>query len=631
MKKSKLFGLALVATMASFSACSNDAEEVLAQESEIKLTSAITPSRVTSLDYQSTQIVEGQQVGVTITGAKSEHNNVAWSVGEDGALSNTGDEIYYGNGTATITAYHPFNDDWDENKSYEFSVSTDQSVDANYLASDLLWTSAASSKTEETVGLIFNHKLAKVNVRLTSTDITDLSGATISICGTNIATNFNPSTGELSAATADIQEIKAGVTTEEAYTASAIVVPQTVANGTKFIKVVLGNKTFYYTLNADKELRSGCSYSYTLNVKEKDVELGLESDKIIDWNDEENEGDANEEIATKIVNVDDAGTISNLITSDEKNTINTLIVSGYLNSDDIRFIREMAGGTYDYSWQLGGGQLKDLDISACTIVSGGVPFGQHDWEDEGYTTSDNRLGQYAFAQTGLESVYLPISVTVLDDCILSNCPNLKEVNIPDNVTQMHSYIFGGSEELTSIALPKNLQSFVEGTFNSCKKLQTITIDKSNTYFYINDDGILYGKDNKLYCNPAASTTTEITVKDGTTDVSDHAFSWCTNLQKVTIPATVTEIGDDAFSYCSNISKIRIECTTPPTIDYTITDTAFNTSYPGSAFDNMSKDKPFVIYVPENSLDTYREQWKDIIISYDDNTTKKVIDFLQSIE
>ena len=68
MKKTKLFGLAFLATTicSSFSACSNDAEEVLAQESEIKLTSEITPSRVTSLDYQSTQIIEGQQVGVTI-------------------------------------------------------------------------------------------------------------------------------------------------------------------------------------------------------------------------------------------------------------------------------------------------------------------------------------------------------------------------------------------------------------------------------------------------------------------------------------------------------------------------------------------------------------------------------------
>ena len=133
--------------------------------------------------------------------------------------------------------------------------------------------------------------LAKINVTLTSTDMTDLSDATISICGTNIATNFNSETGELSTATtANVQDITAGVTTQNALTASAIVIPQTVEAGTKFIKVSHGGKTLYYTLTADKELKSGHSYSYTLTVKEAEKELKLSSENIIDWDDEMNDG-----------------------------------------------------------------------------------------------------------------------------------------------------------------------------------------------------------------------------------------------------------------------------------------------------------------------------------------------------
>ena len=72
MKKNRWFGLALMAITASFSACSDLTEEML-KESEIKLTNEITPaSRVTDLEYQSTQIVARQEVGVTITSAKSE-------------------------------------------------------------------------------------------------------------------------------------------------------------------------------------------------------------------------------------------------------------------------------------------------------------------------------------------------------------------------------------------------------------------------------------------------------------------------------------------------------------------------------------------------------------------------------
>ena len=90
MKKTKLFGWALM-VLASFSACTNDAEEVLAQESEIKLTSEITPSRVTNQELQSTQIEEGQKVGVIIENAKRPHTNVMWSVGKNGALINSGE------------------------------------------------------------------------------------------------------------------------------------------------------------------------------------------------------------------------------------------------------------------------------------------------------------------------------------------------------------------------------------------------------------------------------------------------------------------------------------------------------------------------------------------------------------
>lgn len=286
MGKTKLLGLALIATMASFTACTNDAEEVLAQESEIKLTSEITPSRVASLDYQSTQIVEGQQVGVTITGAKNEHKNVAWTVGADGSLTNTGSPIYWGNTQATITAYHPYNSAW-TGTSHAFSVSTDQSTEANYSNSDLLWATKTGTKSDETVALTFTHKLAKINVSLTSEDITDLSGATISICGTNIATNFNPSTGELSAATAYVQEIKAGITTANAKTASAIIIPQTIENGTKLIKVQHSNKSFFYSLKDSKAFDAGKSYNYSLKVKEGLVELTLLSNNITDWVNEE--------------------------------------------------------------------------------------------------------------------------------------------------------------------------------------------------------------------------------------------------------------------------------------------------------------------------------------------------------
>lgn len=271
MRKNKWFGRVLIATMmgASFSACNNTAEEMPTQKKEIKLTSEIAPSRVLNQDYQSTQIVKGQQVGVTIIGAKNPHANVAWTVGTDSRLTNEGETVYWDCGEVTITAYHPYHSTW-TGTSHTFSVSTDQSNEENYRNSDLLWTTALAAPMDTPVTLLFSHKLAKINVTIQSEEISDLSDATIYICGTQTAVNLNLSTGELSTAMNNVADIKAATTTDLAYSASAIIIPQVVASGTDFIRVEHQGKVYNYQLPEKIEYQSGKSYTYLLDIKKKD-------------------------------------------------------------------------------------------------------------------------------------------------------------------------------------------------------------------------------------------------------------------------------------------------------------------------------------------------------------------------
>lgn len=277
MKKTKFFKVALAAAVLSLSACNN--EEVLTQESEIQLTSEITDSRVVSQNLQSTQIVTGQQVGVFIDGAKSTHNNVKWVAGANGVLT-TATPAYWGNGNVTITAYHPYNASCDGSP-YTFSIKTDQSSDANYLNSDLLWATTTAAKTNNPVSLTFGHVLSKITVSLTSDNIADLSGATVSICGTKTSGLFNPMSSDLSNLSSEA-EIVAGVTASNAYTASAIILPQQVNSGTKFVKVSHNNKTYHYALSENKNFQRGNSYNFNLKVTA--AGLVALSSSITDWN-----------------------------------------------------------------------------------------------------------------------------------------------------------------------------------------------------------------------------------------------------------------------------------------------------------------------------------------------------------
>ena len=277
MKKTNLLKATLAAAVLSLSACNN--EEVLTQEGEIQLTSKIAESRVTDSNLQSTQIVTGQQVGVFMDGAKNPHSNVKWVAGANGVLT-TATPAYWGNGNVTITAYHPYNAGCNGSP-YTFSVKTDQSSAANYLNSDLLWTTTTAAKTNNPVSLTFGHVLSKITVSLTSDNIADLSGATVSICGTKNYGLFNPMSSDLSNLSSEA-EIVAGVTVSNAYTASAIILPQQVNSGTKFVKVSHNNKTYHYALSENKNFQRGNSYNFNLKVTA--AGLVALSSSITDWN-----------------------------------------------------------------------------------------------------------------------------------------------------------------------------------------------------------------------------------------------------------------------------------------------------------------------------------------------------------
>ena len=499
MKKTKLFGWALVATMmgVSFSACSNDAEEVLAQESEIRLTSEITPSRVAS-NLQSDQIVEGQQIGVTITGFHDvTYSNKPWTADGNGGLSTT-EKIYWKNSDITITAYHPYDATWNGT----FNVNTDQSEDDDYLNSDLLWakTTASSANRNETITLPFDHKLAKINVTLQKEyDSDDLTGAIISICNTKTSATLDTSNGTTTA-TGYVEEIIAGTGTS----ASAIVVPQNIAEGKKFIKVSLGGKIFYYTLPAEQVLVSGKSYNYTLTVKATALALNTSS-TLEDWGEgsEVNDGvgDANEIQTTLTVELDEAGTLSNYLTNENKDVIEDLKIIGNINAADIQVLRNITSGT-----QIGA--LISLDLSEANIVAGGGTY--KDYMGSDISTKNNIITEGMFGATNFHEIILPSNITGIETSAFEAMENLTTLTIPEGVTSIGEQAFYSNTGLTSITIPETVAEIGAMAFHSCEKLASIII-------------------------PSQVTIIEY-----------ETFYNCVKLSSITLPAGITEIGTDAF-------------------------------------------------------------------------------------
>ncbi|MBQ7686383.1 MAG: leucine-rich repeat protein, partial [Bacteroidaceae bacterium] len=71
------------------------------------------------------------------------------------------------------------------------------------------------------------------------------------------------------------------------------------------------------------------------------------------------------------------------------------------------------------------------------------------------------------------------------------------------------------------------------------------------------EGLVYlGKTAYKYKGTMPSDT-NITIKEGTTDIAPYAFQNCTGLSSISLPSTLKNIGSYAFAYCSGLTSITI--------------------------------------------------------------------------
>lgn len=204
--------------------------------------------------------------------------------------------------------------------------------------------------------------------------------------------------------------------------------------------------------------------------------------------------------AQTVVTLDKAGELSQKIKQAEKFTITSLIVSGSINSDDVRFLREMAGRDMDGNET--DGKLSSLDLSDAKIVMGG--------------------GNYYKVKRGLSTKYY----------------NIKENDIVD------SHMFYNCRSLTSLKLPKTVKKIEQNAFYNCQSLKECTLPESLSE--INDKAF------------AKTKLSEVTFPASLTSIKYEAFSECNNLKtlRFTSPSVPT-FGQDVFEDCSKLEKVYV--------------------------------------------------------------------------
>lgn len=186
-----------------------------------------------------------------------------------------------------------------------------------------------------------------------------------------------------------------------------------------------------------------------------------------------------------------------------------------------------------------------------------------------------KIASHAFdGRIGLTSISIPGSVAQISWSAFSGCSNLTELTIPDGVTSIYSWAFADTG-LKSIFIPKSVERLGDA-FNSCN-LTSIVVDPENSYYDSrnNCNAIIDKKHNalilgsattvipqgvtsiaeKAFCN--CSDLKSIVIPDSVTTIKDSAFEGCTGLLSVIIPNSVTEIGAGAFKGCTGLTSVGI--------------------------------------------------------------------------
>lgn len=253
--------------------------------------------------------------------------------------------------------------------------------------------------------------------------------------------------------------------------------------------------------------------------------------------------------------------------------VESLIIKGYMNGDDIAALREF----YSYYSQY----LKRLDLSKVMIVKGGsfeykkhLGFLGSEWRmqtcDEDNVIPDNMFNN-GFG--GLEELILPASATSIGDSALEECRSLKRIKLPDSVISIGNDAFYNCGDLEAIDLPTTITSIGNSAFHQCNSLISIDIPEGVTK--INGGTFFQCRNLKHISLP------ETLIEIG----KDAFYECCWGLTEITIPKNVKKIEYEAFHKCNKLETVTCLAETAPQIKHIFTDNtveyAFEEGYVGT--------------------------------------------------
>lgn len=317
----------------------------------------------------------------------------------------------------------------------------------------------------------------------------------------------------------------------------------------------------------------------------------------------EDVGEAVSFVTTSTSIINDAGQLTELV-GDDKYRFTTLSIAGFLNGDDLRTLRDMAG--CDNEGKATAGQLSDIDLSGAQIAEGGKAYA------EGHFTQTNVVGK----------------------AMLASCEKLRRIVLPLQTTKIEADAFRNCSSLHTIEVPTLVESIE--TSAGCTALTEINVQAGNSH-YSSKDGVLLSGDGKDILWFPMGKGGEYTLPSTVTTVGDYAFRNCrietfhfadglisigkyafynSSVKEVSLPSTVKQIPTGLFQKCADLTTVHLGKNTEMLGDYVFDGCPITNLYISAPTPPYCSNKTFAssgnnifstcrVHVPKNRRIYYR--------------------------
>lgn len=170
---------------------------------------------------------------------------------------------------------------------------------------------------------------------------------------------------------------------------------------------------------------------------------------------------------------------------------------------------------------------------------------------DGHTYIVSQVGANAFNNyTGITSVTLPATISIIEASAFRNCRALTSVNVPTSLSVIGDSAFANCSLLQSFQFVTSLSSLGQACFRGCSSLACVNLPSTITAIPAD---AFYG----------CSSITSLQLPSTILHIGDRAFAYCTSLGNIYFDRSVQTIGDNVFMGCNAVQSITCLTATPP--------------------------------------------------------------------